>query len=58
MVSDKMEINIYCSDQAGGGFKRKKDFYNEIERLFGDKVHFNIASVVSITPFFNLFFYL
>lgn len=44
-LSDKMEINIYCSDQAGGGFKRKKDFYNEIERLFGDKVHFNIASV-------------
>ena len=46
-LSDKVEINIYCSDQAGGGFKKKKDFYNEIERLFGKRVHFNIVGSVN-----------
>ena len=46
-LSDKIELNIYCSDQAGGGFKHKKDFYSEIERRFGDRYHFNIMGSIS-----------
>lgn len=44
-LSNKVELNIYCSDQAGGGFKHKKDFYNKINELFGDRVVFNIAPI-------------
>ena len=46
-LSDKIEINIYCSDQAGGGFKQKKDFYRAIEEEFGDRYHFNIVGSVN-----------
>lgn len=41
----KTEINLYCSDKAGGGFKHKKDFYNYIEKEFGDKYVFTIAPI-------------
>lgn len=41
------EINIYCSDQAGAGFKHKKDFYKAIEEEFGDRVSFNIVGSVN-----------
>lgn len=44
-LGEKKELNIYCSDAAGGGFKHKKDFYAEINRRFGDKFYFNIAPV-------------
>jgi hypothetical protein len=40
-------INIYCSDQAGGGFKQKKDFYNYIETEFKDKIHFEIVGSIN-----------
>lgn len=44
-LEGKTEINLYCSDKAGGGFKHKKDFYEYIEKEFGDKYHFNIAPI-------------
>lgn len=46
-MSDVKEINIYCSDQAGGNFKHKKDFYAAIQKEFGDRVYFNIVGSVN-----------
>ena len=43
----KKVINIYCSDQAGGGFKHKKDFYAYIESHFGEKVHFEVVGSIN-----------
>lgn len=47
IISDegKTELNIYCSDNAGGGFKHKKDFYNYIDEEFGEKYVFTIAPI-------------
>lgn len=44
-LEGKKELNIYCSDSAGGGFKHKKDFYDYIEKEFGSKYHFNVAPI-------------
>ena len=44
-LEGKTEINLYCSDKAGGGFKHKKDFYDFIGKEFGDKYQFNIAPI-------------
>lgn len=44
-MEGKVEVNIYCSDSAGGVFAHKKDFYEYIEKEFGSKFHFNVAPI-------------
>ena len=46
-LEGKKEINVVCSDQVGGNFHKKSEFYAYIKDRFGDIVHVNFLSSVS-----------
>jgi NAD-dependent DNA ligase len=46
-LEGKKELNVVCSDQVGGGFSKKPEFYAYIKNRFGDKVHVNFLSSVT-----------
>ena len=46
-LEGKKELNVVCSDQVGGGFNKKAEFYAYVNETFGDKVHVNFLSSVS-----------
>lgn len=46
-LEGKKEINVVCSDQVGGGFGKKSEFYAYIKDRFGGSVHVNFLSSVS-----------
>lgn len=46
-VSNKIELNVVCSDQVGNGFSKKKEFYDYVNNTFGDKLHVNFLSSVT-----------
>ena len=46
-MEGKRELNVVCSDQVGGSFKKKQEFYDYVNKTFGDKVHVNFLSSVS-----------
>lgn len=41
------ELNVVCSDQVGGGFSKKAEFYNHINTVYADRVHVNFLSSVN-----------
>lgn len=41
------ELNVVCSDQVGGGFSKKAEFYNFINTTFADKLHVNFLPSVN-----------
>lgn len=41
------ELNVVCSDQVGGGFSKKSEFYAYIRDRFGGRVHVNFLSSVT-----------
>lgn len=41
------ELNVVCSDQVGGGFAKKADFYAYVNSTFGDRVHVNFLPSVN-----------
>lgn len=45
-VSDKIELNVVCSDQVGNGFNKKSEFYSYVNERFKDKVHVNFLPSV------------
>ncbi len=40
------EIDVVCSDEIGGGFRKKADFYEYVKSNFGDKVYVNFLGSV------------
>lgn len=46
-LEGKKELNVVCSDQVGGGFHKKSEFYAYCKDMFGDKVHINFLSSVT-----------
>lgn len=46
-LEGKKELNVVCSDQVGGNFSKKSEFYAYIKDRFGDKVHVNFLSSVT-----------
>lgn len=46
-MSDKRELNVVCSDQVGGGFAKKSEFYAYINNTFSDKLHANFLPSVN-----------
>lgn len=46
-LEGKEELNVVCSDQVGGGFAKKSEFYAYVKEHFGSKVHVNFLSSVS-----------
>ena len=46
-IEGKKELNVVCSDQVGGNFHKKSEFYAYCKELFGDKVHINFLSSVT-----------
>lgn len=43
----KKELNVVCSDQVGGWFNKKPEFYAFIKERYGSKVHVNFLSSVT-----------
>lgn len=41
------ELNVVCSDQVGGRFAKKAEFYAYVNSTFGDKVHVNFLPAVN-----------
>lgn len=41
------ELNVVCSDQVGGGFMKKADFYAYVNKTFDGRIHVNFLSSVS-----------
>lgn len=41
------ELNVVCSDQVGGGFKTKNEFYNAVREEFSGEFQVNFLSSVS-----------
>ena len=41
------ELNVVCSDQVGGGFRKKPEFYSYVKEHYSDRVHVNFLSSVS-----------
>lgn len=41
------ELNVVCSDQVGGRWKKKPEFYAYVKEHFDDKVHVNFLSSVN-----------
>lgn len=41
------DLNVVCSDQVGGGFSKKAEFYAYVNNTFADKVHVNFLPSVS-----------
>lgn len=46
-LEGKKELNVVCSDQVGGGFSKKSEFYAYCKEHFGGKVHINFLSSVT-----------
>ena len=46
-IEGKKELNVVCSDQVGGNFHKKSEFYAYIKEAFGDVVHVNFLSSVT-----------
>lgn len=46
-LEGKTELNVVCSDQVGGRWHKKPEFYAYVKEHFGDKVHVNFLSSVS-----------
>lgn len=46
-LEGKKELNVVCSDQVGGGFTKKPQFYAYIKEHYGDKVHVNFLTSVN-----------
>lgn len=46
-LEGKKELNVVCSDQVGGGFAKKPQFYAYVKQNFGDKVHVNFLTSVN-----------
>lgn len=46
-IEGKKELNVVCSDQVGGNFHKKSEFYAYIKEVFGDVVHVNFLSSVT-----------
>lgn len=46
-MSNKLELNVVCSDQVGGGFAKKSEFYAYVNSTFADKVHVNFLPSVN-----------
>ena len=43
-MDGKEELNVVCSDQVGGNFTKKAEFYNYIHSTFGGKIKVNFLS--------------
>lgn len=43
-MEGKNELNVVCSDEVGGQFKKKAEFYAYIKNRFGEQVHVNFLS--------------
>lgn len=41
------ELNVVCSDQVGGGFSKKPEFYAYVKEHYGDRVHVNFLTSVN-----------
>lgn len=41
------ELNVVCSDQVGGRFAKKAEFYAHVNNTFADKVHVNFLPAVN-----------
>lgn len=41
------ELNVVCSDQVGGGFTKKPEFYTYVKEHYSDRVHVNFLSSVN-----------
>lgn len=41
------EINVVCSDEVGGAFKKKAEFYDYVKKNYGEKAHFNFLPSVT-----------
>lgn len=41
------EINVVCSDQVGGGFSKKPEFYAYVAENYEDRVHVNFLTSVN-----------
>lgn len=41
------ELNVVCSDQVGGRFAKKAEFYAYVNNTFADKVHVNFLPAVN-----------
>jgi len=46
-IEGKKELNVVCSDQVGGNFHKKSEFYAYIKDTYGDRVHVNFLSSVT-----------
>ncbi len=46
-LEGKSELNVVCSDQVGGGFSKKPEFYAYIKENYGDRVHVNFLTSVN-----------
>lgn len=46
-LEGKKELNVVCSDQVGGGFSKKPEFYAYIKERFKENIHVNFLSSVS-----------
>lgn len=46
-LSGVKELNVVCSDQVGGRFSKKAEFYAFVNNTFADKVHVNFLSAVN-----------
>lgn len=42
-----LELNVVCSDQVGGRFAKKAEFYAYVNNTFADKVHVNFLPAVN-----------
>lgn len=41
------ELNVVCSDQVGGGFSKKAEFYSYVNNTYKDRVHVNFLPSVT-----------
>lgn len=46
-LENTKELNVVCSDEVGGGFKKKAEFYDYVKKNFGSKAHFNFLPSVN-----------
>lgn len=46
-LSDKVKLKVVCSDQVGGKFKTKSEFYAYMNNQYADKIHIEFLPSVS-----------
>lgn len=46
-LSDKVKLKVVCSDQVGGRFKTKSEFYTYMNNEYADKIHIEFLPSVS-----------